>query len=235
MDKMLWIHRYVTEKQLKDGGLELRCWMRKTRKHQRRLRNVGVPRCLLWRPRRSIDCTTSIGSVETNKRAEEYVIAFQSIAYKNQIHGGRTGTRFIVGLKQEIRDRCLAAYPRPMGLAQWDISSICVTTRLWSHVKYSRREGQSSSSRGGCQDDLSSGSSPVPISKTISPPNLQQTFNALKTPHNLSTDRSSTRQRTDRSRMTLSSCGRFGHMEKDVKETRIVFKMWKGRTYGERL
>jgi len=53
------------------------------------------------------------------RRVEEYVTAFQSIAYKTEYSEAELEHRFIVGLKQEIRDKCLAAYPRPEGLGEW--------------------------------------------------------------------------------------------------------------------
>ena len=79
---------------------------------------------------------------------EEYVIAFQSVAYKTKYTEGELEHRFIVGLKSEIRNKCLAAYPRPMGLAEWITRGYALQHAYDLNVGYNRAEGQSNSYRG---------------------------------------------------------------------------------------
>jgi hypothetical protein len=125
--------------------------------------------------------------------------------------------RFIVGLKQEIRDKCLAAYPRPMGLAQWISQAYSLQHAYDLNVGYSRAEGQST--RGRMPGRLApQAQARYPYRRPYVPPNYQQTFNRPQTaPQSQPQINPQQGQRTDRSRMTCHHCGRFGHMEKDCR------------------
>jgi hypothetical protein len=81
-------------------------------------------------------------------RMEDYVVAFQSVAYKTKYTEGELEHRFVVGLKPEIRNKCLAAYPRPMGLVEWITRGYALQHAYDLNVGYSRAEGQSNSYRG---------------------------------------------------------------------------------------
>src|SRR6202022_1079755 len=67
---------------------------------------------------------------------------------ENQITERGIGTRFVVGLKPEIRNKCLAAYPRPMGLAEWITQGYALKHAYDLNVGYNRAEGQLNSYRG---------------------------------------------------------------------------------------
>src|ERR1700737_3413821 len=71
------------------------------------------------------------------RRVDEYVTAFQSIAYKTKYSAEELEHRFIVGLKHEIRDKCLAAYPRPEGLGEWIARAYALQHAFDLNVKYS--------------------------------------------------------------------------------------------------
>src|ERR1700733_2416594 len=86
--------------------------------------------------------------LKQTRRVDEYVTAFQSIAYKTKYSAEELEHRFIVGLKHEIRDKCLAAYPRPEGLGEWIARAYALQHAFDLNVKYNRGEGQSNSYRG---------------------------------------------------------------------------------------
>jgi hypothetical protein len=62
---------------------------------------------------------TELDKLVQKGRVEEYVIQFQSIAYKTGYSEAELEHRFIVGLNRSIRERCYASYPAPRDLAEW--------------------------------------------------------------------------------------------------------------------
>ena len=50
---------------------------------------------------------------------DDYVIAFQSIAYKTGYAEKELKHRFVTGLSDEIRDKCYVSIPVPESLGDW--------------------------------------------------------------------------------------------------------------------
>jgi len=153
------------------------------------------------------------------RRVEEYVTAFQSIAYKTEYSEAELEHRFIVGLKQEIRDKCLAAYPRPEGLGEWISRAYALQHAFDLNVNYSRAAQPSNTYRGRMPGRLApQAQARYPYRKPYNPPDYRQTFNRPQAaPQSQPQTNAQPAQKADRSRVTCHHCGRFGHMEKDCR------------------
>ena len=127
--------------------------------------------------------------------------------------------RFIVRLKHEIRDKCLAAYPRPEGLGEWIARAYALQHAFDLNVKYNQGEGQSNSYRGRIPGRLHPRTQANYSNRqSNNNPRNQQTFDRPQNaPQSQPQINPQPAQRTDRSRVTCHYCGRFGHMEKDCR------------------
>src|SRR5260370_5946016 len=52
-------------------------------------------------------------------KVQDYVLDFQGLAWKTGYSDGELEHRFIVGLKEDVWEKCLLAYPEPKGLSEW--------------------------------------------------------------------------------------------------------------------
>ena len=60
-----------------------------------------------------------LDALTQTKRVDDYVIAFQSIAYKTGHAEKELKHRFVTGLSDEIRDKCYNSTPVPESLGDW--------------------------------------------------------------------------------------------------------------------
>ena len=70
-------------------------------------------------PNEEITAQHQLNALTQTKRVDDYVIAFQSIAYKTGYAEKELKHRFLTGLSDEIRDKCYNSTPVPETLGGW--------------------------------------------------------------------------------------------------------------------
>src|SRR5882724_3946958 len=143
-----------------------------------------------------------LDQLKQTRRMEEYVVTFQSIAYKTKYTEAELEHRFVVGLKQEIRDKCLAAYPRPEGLGEWISRAYALQHAFDLNVNYSRAAQPSNTYQGRMPGRLApQAQARYPYRKPYNPPDYQQTFNRPQAaPQSQPQTNAQPAQKADRSR-----------------------------------